>query len=271
MVPAKRGKTMSQRMLAVALAAATLAAGDVFAQSTTDAEIAPMGKLRYGLNASNAALSARASDGSVGGISIDLGNFIAGKLGAVFAPVVYASTGDFTRSFDRGEWDMTVVGTSPGAKEKFAFTPDILLVDYVFLAGPGRVFASPADVDRPGIKVGASENGSGSQFLKQTLKSAALMLGPGSVASEVELLGTGKVDAYGSNTNNLLLVAQRLPGSTFVPGAFFTVHFAVAMPKARSPAAQERLAAIVKEVTTSGLLQNAIEKAGLKGVRVPTD
>ena len=31
-----------------------------------------------------------------------------------------------------------VVGTSPGAKEKFAFTPDILLVDYVFLAAPGR-------------------------------------------------------------------------------------------------------------------------------------
>jgi polar amino acid transport system substrate-binding protein len=262
---------MRQISLWVARAAAILATSEVFAQSAPDAEIAPMGKLRYGLNASNAALSARAPDGSVSGISIDLGTFIAGRLGAALEPVVYPSTGDFTRSFDKGEWDITVVGTSPGAKEKFAFTPDILLVDYVFLAGPGRVFTSIADVDRPGIKVGASENGSGSQFLKRTLRSAELKLGPGSVASEVELLGTGKLDVYGSNTNNLLLVAERLPGATFVPGAFFTVHFAVAMPKARSPAAKQRLAAIVKDATTTGLLQNAIEKAGLKGVRAPTN
>jgi polar amino acid transport system substrate-binding protein len=265
---------MRQMSLWAALAVAVLATSEVLAQvlaqSAADAEIAPMGKLRYGLNASNAALSARAPDGSVSGISIDLGTFIAGRLGAALEPVVYPSTGDFTRSFDKGEWDITVVGTSPGAKEKFAFTPDILLVDYVFLAGPGRVFTGIADVDRPGIKVGASENGSGSQFLKRTLKPAELTLGPGSVASEVELLGTGKLDVYGSNTNNLQLVAERLPGATFVPGAFFTVHFAVATPKARSPAAQQRLAAIVKDATTTGLLQNAIEKAGLKGVRAPT-
>jgi polar amino acid transport system substrate-binding protein len=266
---------MRQRLLSVALAVATPATGEVFAQAlaqgTIDAEIAPMGKLRYGLNAANAALSARAPDGSVSGISIDLGKFIAGRLGAAFEPVVYASTGDFTRSFDRGDWDITVVGTSPAAKEKFSFTPDILLVAYVYLARPGRAFADVADVDRPGVKVGASENGSGSQFLRRTLKSAELMLGPGSVASEVELLGTGKVDVYGSNTNNLLLVAERLPGAAFVPGAFFTVHFAVAMPKARSPAAQRRLGAIVKDATATGLLQSAIQNAGLKGVRVPAD
>jgi hypothetical protein len=103
------------------------------------------------------------------------------------------------------------------------------------------------------------------------VKFAELVLGPGSVASEVEQLGTGKVDVYGANTNNLLLVAERLPGATFVPGAFFTVHFAVAMPKARSPAAKERLAAIVNDATTTGLLQNAIQKAGLKGVRAPAN
>jgi hypothetical protein len=139
---------------------------------------------------------------------------------------------------------------------------------YSYLAGPGHVFAAVADVDRPGIKVGASENGSGSQFLKRTLKSAELVLGPGSVASEVELLRAGKVDVYGANTNNLALVAQRLAGTTFVPGAFFTVHFAVAMPNRMSAAAQERLAAIVREAAASGVLQTAIEKAGPKGVRI---
>jgi polar amino acid transport system substrate-binding protein len=265
---AKLEAPLRQRLRWLALAVSLVAAGDALAQSAIDAEIMPTGKLRYGLNAANAALSERRPDGSFAGVSIDLGQFIAGRLGAAFEPVVYPTTGDFTRSFDKGEWDITVVGTSPGAKQIFAFTPDSLLVDYVFLAGPGHAFAAVADVDRPGIKVGASENGSGSQFLKRTLKSAELVLGPGSVASEVELLRTGKVDVYGANTNNLALVAQRLPGATFVPGAFFIVHFAVAMPNRKSAAAQESLAVIVRAAAASGVLQTAIEKAGLKGVRV---
>ena len=262
---------MRQMLLSVILAVTIQTAGEASAQTAVDAEIAPTGKLRYGMNAANAALSTRAADGQVSGISVDLGRFIAERLGVAFEPVVYATTGDFTRSFNKGEWDITVVGTSPGAKGKFNFTPDVLLIDYVFLAAPGRDFANVAAVDQPGIKVGASENGSGSQFLKRSLKSAELVLGPGSVASEVELLRSGNVDAYGANTNNLLLVAERLPGAKFVPGAFFAVHFAAAMPKTRSLAAQSRVAAIVNDAKSSGLVQNAIKKAGLKGVRVAPD
>ena len=129
---------MRQMLLSVILAVTTQTAGEASAQTAVDAEIAPTGKLRYGMNAANAALSTRAADGQVSGISVDLGRFIAERLGVAFEPVVYATTGDFTRSFDKGEWDITVVGTSPGAKGKFSFTPDILLVDYVFLAAPGR-------------------------------------------------------------------------------------------------------------------------------------
>jgi polar amino acid transport system substrate-binding protein len=92
------------------------------------------------------------------------------------------------------------------------------------------------------------------------------VLAPGGVQSQVELLRTGKVDVYGSNVNNLLLVQERLPGSEFVPGAFLTVHFAVAMPRARSAKAQERLAMIVEELSASGVVRDAIGRAGLMGV-----
>lgn len=70
-------------------------------------------------------------------------------------------------------------------------------------------------VDRPGVKVGASENGSGSQFLAANLQSAQLVLGSGNLEDQIELLRSGKMDVYGSNTNNLLLVAERLPGARF--------------------------------------------------------
>jgi polar amino acid transport system substrate-binding protein len=263
----QRGEESVQWLLLSAVLSVTaLTSGSVCAQGSADAEIAPTGKLRYGLNSANAAVSTRAPDGSIKGIAVDLGKFVADRLGAPFEPVIYATTGDFTRSFEKGEWDITLVGASPAARQKFYFTPDVLLVDYVYLARPGATFESVVSVDRPGIKVGASENGSGSQYLKQALKSAELVLGPGSVQSQVELLRTGKVDVYGSNTNNLLLVQERLPGSEFVPGTFFAVHFAVAMPKARSARAQERLAAIIKDLNASGILRDAIDSAVLRGV-----
>jgi polar amino acid transport system substrate-binding protein len=260
---------MNRMLLGLVLLIAALSPLEASAQTGGTEDIATGGKLRYGLNLANAALSSRAPDGSLSGIAVAFGTFIAGKLGVPFAPVLYESTGAFTRSFAKGEWDITVVGTSPAAKKTFNFTPDLLLVDYVYLAAPGRSFASIADVDRPGIKVGASENGSGSQFLAANLKFAKLVLGAGEVEDQIELLRSGKVDVYGSNTNNLLLVAARLPGAAFIPGgAFFSVHFAVALPKDRSPASVAKMTALLAEAKQSGFVQEAIEKAGLKGVRV---
>ena len=53
-----------------------------------NSEIVPTGKLRVGLNGSNAILVACAADGSVSGIAVDLGKFIAGKLDEPFEQII---------------------------------------------------------------------------------------------------------------------------------------------------------------------------------------
>jgi ABC-type amino acid transport substrate-binding protein len=62
------------------------------------------------MNAANATLVTRAADGSVSGISVDLGKFIAEKLGLAFEPVVYATAAAYTESFGKGDWDIIVTG-----------------------------------------------------------------------------------------------------------------------------------------------------------------
>ena len=64
--------------------------------------------------------------------------------------------------------------------------------------------------------------------------------------------------------------AEALPGAKIVPGAFATVRVAVALPKGRSSAAQTALAMLVDEAKQSGVVQNAIDAKGLKGVIVAT-
>jgi polar amino acid transport system substrate-binding protein len=188
-----------------------------------------------------------------------------------YEPVVYASPATYTESFGKGEWDIIVTGRNAFAAKMLDFSPDVILIESVFVAAPGREFADAGHVDRTGIKIGVARNASADVFLSVTLKSAELVRVAGDTATAIDLLRTGKADMYATITDDALLIADRLPGARIIPGVFNTVGFAVAIPKGRSSAAQSRLAQIVNDAKAAGIVQKAIEKAGRKGVRVAPD
>ena len=237
-------------------------------QATVSRELAPAGTLRVGMNAANPTLVTRTADGNVTGLSVDLGTFIAAKLGASFEPVVYASPATYTQSFGRSEWDIIVTGRNASAAKMVDFTADVILIEFVFVAAPGRLFADAGQVDRPGIKIGVAGNASADVFLSQTLESAELVRLAGDAAAGMDALRTGKADLYATITDTALAIAGAVPGAKIVPGVFTTVGFAVATPKGLSSAAQATLGQIVTEAKAVGIVQQAIAKAGLKGVRV---
>ena len=148
------------------------------------------------------------------------------------------------------------------------FSADVILIDFVFVAAPGREFADAGQVDRTGIKIGVGRNNSGDVFLTRTLKSAELVRGPGDTASGIELLRTSGADLYAALATNALEIVAGLPGARIIPGAFETVTFAVALPKGRSSAAQSRLMQIVNDAKGTGMVKETIEKSGLKGAQV---
>ena len=236
------------------------------AQSNINAEIVPTGKLRVGLNGSNATLVARAADGSVSGIAADLGKFIAGKLGVPFEAVVYSGAATYTASFGKGEWDIIVTGRNPLAAKLVDFMPDVILIDYVYIAGPGREFADLGQVDRAGVKIGVPRNASADAFLSQRLKTAELVRVAGDADTAIEMLRDGKIDLYATGIESVQRIADRVPGSKII-GAFETVAFAISTAKGWSPAAQSKLTQLVNEAKAAGIVQKAIEKSGHKGVR----
>ena len=90
----------------------------------------------------------------IGGIAVDIGKFIAAKLGVSFDPVVYANADTYTHSFGKGEWNIAIGPPTPLVAEKADFSPDLMLLDLMYVAAPGREFADAAQVDRPGVKIG---------------------------------------------------------------------------------------------------------------------
>ena len=80
----------------------------------------------------------RTPDGKIiGGVALDVGKFIAEKLGVSFELVPYANADAYTQSFGKGEWDIAIGPPTPLVAEKADFSPDLLLADFM-LRGRAR-------------------------------------------------------------------------------------------------------------------------------------
>ena len=237
-------------------------------QPAITSEIAPSGKLRVATNGGNTMLVTRTADGKVtGGMAVEVGRFIAEKLGVSFELVSFPNADAYTQSFGKGEWDIAVGASSPLVAEKADFGPLLMFVDFMYVAGPGREFTNTAQLDRPGVKIGVGRNSSSDQYLSRTLKSAELVRLTGGAGAGLEALRSGKVDVWAASASNVQGIATDLPGAKVLPEAFTNEPYTVALPKGRSSGAQATLTEIVNEAKTSGVVRKAIEQVGVKGVR----
>jgi polar amino acid transport system substrate-binding protein len=252
-------------LLAIVLLINSMTAG-AWGQSAVNSEIAPTGKLRVAVNSQTPVLLRQTSDGkAIGGLALELGRFIAEKLGVPVEMVAYADSRAHTQSFGKGEWDISFGPQPPASADKADFIVDVALSDYMFVAAPGREFANATQVDRPGVKVGVGTDSSSDRFLSRTLKSAELvrLLRVGGI----EALRTGQADVWAASASNVQQVADRLPGAKIVPGAFTSDRYMIALPKGRSSEARAKIAEIVQEAKKTGVVRKAVEQTGMKGVR----
>ncbi|MBO0754691.1 MAG: transporter substrate-binding domain-containing protein [Bradyrhizobiaceae bacterium] len=253
---------MRRILLAFSVIAILASAHSASAQSTTTSEIAPTGKLR------GAVIGIRV----LGGVGEPIGRFVAEKLGVPFEAVVYPNPQAYEQSFGKSEWDIAIGPRVLAPADKADVTPDVWLIDLQYLAASGKEFAGAGSVDRSDVKVGTIQNSPSDRFLTRELKSAQLVrlpLSPSFPNDAIELLRSGRADVFGADAGLIDAIAAGYPEAKLVPGAFNTVRAAVALPKGRSPAAQAKLAEILVEAKRAGIVQRAIEQAGLKhGVRV---
>jgi len=236
-------------------------------QATIASEIAPTGKLRVAMNAATPAQLRRAPDGKItGGVGVEVGKFIAERLGIPFELVAYPNSDKYTQSFGKGEWDVGFGPQTPLVAEKAAFIADVILNDYWYLAAPGREFTDAAQVDRPGVKIGVGKASASDQFLSGTLKSAELVHSSGNDQS-LEMMRSGQVDVWAASASNIQQLAKRVPGSKIVPGTFMSDRSMVILPKGRSSTAQAKITEIISDAKKAGLVTKALEQVGVKGVR----
>jgi polar amino acid transport system substrate-binding protein len=226
--------------------------------------LAPTGKLRVALYlGAPASIIRGATLDESKGVGFDLGKELARRIGVPFEPVVYPSPGAIMGGLKSGEWDLTFFGPSPGRESVLNFTAPFLVIEHGYLVPAGSPISTMDAVDRPGTRIGAPQGGSVNAILVRTIKNATVIASPG-LAAGVEMLKSGKVDAFAANKANLFEISDKLPGSRVLDGRIGVDEITIALPKGRE-AGMAFVRKYIEDAKSEGLIKAAVQRAGLRG------
>jgi polar amino acid transport system substrate-binding protein len=230
-------------------------------------ELAPTGKLRVGLNYQNFLLVlGDGPDGEPRGIAPDLARELAQRLGVPIEYVRFDAAGKLADGVIGGACDVGFLGAEPQRASQIAFTEAYLEIPVTFLVPAASPIRSIADIDREGVRIAVSERSAYDLYLSRTLKKAALVRVQGIPAS-YDAFVAQRLEALGGLKPRLVTDAERLPGSRVLDGQITCVQQAIGTPKAREAGAKY-LREFAADIKKSGLVAQAIEKHGVRGVSV---
>jgi polar amino acid transport system substrate-binding protein len=140
-------------------------------------------------------------------------------------------------------------------------------VDNTYLVPPGSALQTMANVDQPGLRIAVPQRSAPDLFLSRTLRHAELVRSPAGLGAIVELVRTEQAQAVAADRASLLGVAATWPGARVLEERFLAVEHAIATPKDRE-AGLSYLRDFVAQAKRSGLIQQALERSGVRGVQV---
>ncbi len=230
-------------------------------------DLAPTGKLRVGINYGNPVLATRdPTSGDLRGVAVDLARELGRRVGVPVELVGYDAAGKMVEGLQAGAWDVAFLAVDPGRAGEISFTAPYIEIEGAYLVPAGSPLRAIADVDREGVRIGLAAKSAYDLFLSRSLQRAQLVHAPDPNAA-FELLVAGKVEALAGVRQTLVTNAEKLPGSRVLDGRFMAIHQALGMPKGRDAGAKY-LREFIEDVKASGLVAQAIEKAGIRGVSV---
>lgn len=265
----KRTALLFVLFLALATAVAAVGQRVANAQRSSDSRVTDLvqaGKLRAGLGivAPHWAVKDQKT-GELRGVAVDVARALATRIGIELVPVEYPSPPSVLEGLRLGAWDVGFLAIDPSRAAVVDFSPPYLQIDATFLVPEGSSIRNVADADQPGVRIAVTRKSVEEIVLSRSLKRAELR-GVDTISAGFDLLRAANVEILAAPRPALLQFSARLPGSRVLEDRFHAAFGAIAVPKGQTG----RLAYItefIEEAKASGLVQRAIEHAGMRGVQ----
>jgi polar amino acid transport system substrate-binding protein len=201
------------------------------------------------------------------GVAVDLARDLSERLGVPFEPVRYNSIKEMMDKAKSGEWDVAFVGYDPARASDMDFAAAYLEVGNSYLVAQDSPVRSIGDADKPGHRIGVAARSILDIFLTGHLKQAQLIRASAVRAEGVQLLSSGAIDALAGDWQMLLDLSAKVLGSRVVEGSVYGNFQALAVAKGR-PAGLAYAKEFIEAARASGSVEQAIQRAGLRGVTV---
>ena len=143
------------------------------------------------------------------------------------------------------------------------FTPALIDLELGYLVPPGSTMQSPADADRPGMRIGVTQGSSSQGTLTREFKNATVVPAP-SLKAAAGMLAQGQIDAFATNKAILFEMSDELPAFRVLDGRWGLEHLAVAIAKGRERG-MPYVRQFAAQAKAGALLPSIIEKSGLRG------
>lgn len=202
--------------------------------------------------------------GEMHGLGVDLGKEFAKRLGVPFEPVNFQRIAEVIEAMKAGDVDFTISNATPARGAHVGFSQTLISLELGYLVPAVSPIAAISDVGKPGLRIGVTR-GSTSQATIPKLLPDATIVPAENTKRAIEMFERRELDLFATNKPTLYEMSDRMPGSRVLDGRWGVEHIAVAIPRRRE-AGIEYLRRFVEEAQTTGLLAEAVERAGLRGV-----
>jgi polar amino acid transport system substrate-binding protein len=230
--------------------------------------LAPTGALRASINLGNPIL-AQADPGSTAphGVSVDLANELARRLGVAIQYAVFDAAGKSADALARDIVDVGFVAIDPVRGEGIAFTSPYVLIEGCYLVRQDSPIVDNAQVDRPGVRVAVGKGSAYDLYLTRELKHAAIVRAPTSPAV-VDTFVAEALEVAAGVRQQLEADCARFDRLRILPQRFMVIQQAMATPRCRPAHAVDYLIRYVEDMKASGFVEEALARHGIAGASV---
>ena len=247
-----------------ALAAATAFAAD----AKTD--LAPTGTLRGIFLGRNPVQSTRdPATGEYIGPVPDMLKEIARKLGVPYKLIPGENAKAVMDAVNGHTADIGFLAYDESRGRVVDFSVPFYLMFNAYLVRRDSPFKKSPDLDRSGVKIGATTGQTQQIFLSETLKNAKVILMKDTPPEPemARMLENGEVDAFGQNRERSEALAAKYPTLRVLDDNFSDVGQSIVVEKG-DKTKLPHLNRIINEAITSGMVKTSLDRAKLAGVGV---
>jgi polar amino acid transport system substrate-binding protein len=236
----------------------------VVIDSSVAADVAPTGVLRAAINLGNPVL-AHGSPDRPAGVTVDLANELAGRLGV---PVTFVCFDAARKSFEAlttGIADVGFLAIEPAREAEVWFTAPYVVIEGVYAVRDQSPITTAGEVDRPGVRVGVKHGSAYDLFLSRTLTDAEVVRG----IDGIDVFLEQDLEVAAGIRQPLTRHVARHRGLRILEPRFMEIRQAVATVKQRSNATTDFLRETIEDVKANGFVEAALRRSGQDATVAP--